>query len=342
MSHATEMLDGDYSLLHGPQRTSRTPRTRENATVLDDTADSGPSGSDGRFDLDELAAAAVANTGFTARMLRDQVVDRCTTTTSVEVEALEGEPASDDAEAVAGLPAGTVELTDACAVLDDWDGVYDLDRAGPPLWREFLLGFDDGAQMESGALWEREFDAEDPVATPSGLATAPADGADPVLVALGRAVQTLDAADLPVDVTLGEVQRAERGGTMVPIHGGSGVDGTTNVVGWGRGWSTLDPALVALERTPFTPSSQLATTSDGERSTVGYRINNGTSFLMALEYTDHGPRARTFLTYGNTADRSAPEYLAATQRFSDKDWKDVRFTAADVSATATSVTEVRG
>ncbi len=342
MPHATEMLDGDYSLMHGPQRTSRTPRTRENATVLDDTTDSGSSGSDGRFDLDELAAAALANRGYTARVLLDDVVDRCTTTTSVAVEALEGEPASDDAEAVEGLPAATVELDEACAVLDGWDGVYDLDRSGPPLWREFLLGFDSGAQTEAGPLWAVEFDPEDPVATPSGLAAAPAEGPDPVLVALGRAVQTLDAADLPVDVTLGEVQQAERGGTMVPIHGGSGVDGTTNVVGWGRGWSTLDPALVALERTPATTNSQLATTSDGERSTVGYRINNGTSFLMALEYTDHGPRARTFLTYSNTADRSAPDHLAATQRFSDKDWKDVRFTAADVSATATSVTEVRG
>ena len=342
MPHATEMLDGDYSLMHGPQRTSRTPRTRENATVLDDTTDSGSSGSDGRFDLDELADAALANRGYTARVLLDDVVDRCTTTTSVAVDALEGEPASDDAEAVEGLPAATVELGAACTVLDGWDGVYDLDRSGPPLWREFLLGFDNDAQLQAGQLWADEFDPEDPVATPSGLAAAPAEGPDPVLVALGRAVQTLDAAEVPVDVTLGEVQQAERGGTMVPIHGGSGVDGTTNVVGWGRGWSTLDPALVALERTPVTTESQLATTTDGERSTVGYRINNGTSFLMALEYTDHGPRARTFLTYANTADRSAPDHLAATQRFSDKDWKDVRFTVADVSATATSVTEVRG
>ncbi len=342
MPHATQMLDGDYSLMHGPQRTSRTPRTRENATLLDDTTDSGPSGADGRFDLDELADAALANRGYTARVLLDDVVDRCTTTASVEVEALEGEPASDDAEAVEGLPAATVELGEACTVLDGWDGVYDLDRSGPPLWREFVLGFGSGAQTEAGALWADEFDAEDPVATPSGLAAAPGEGPDPVLVALGRAVQTLDAADLPVDVTLGDVQQAERGGTMVPIHGGSGVDGTTNVVAWGRGWSTLDPALVALERTPVTTDSQLATTTDGERSTVGYRINNGTSFLLALEYTDHGPRARSFLTYGNTADRSADDYLATTERFSDKDWKDVRFTAADVAATATSVTEVRG
>ncbi len=342
MPHATEVLDGDYSALHGEQRTARAPRTRENATVLDDTTDDGPSGADARFDLDELADASLANRGYTARALLDSVVERCRATPSIDVEALEGEAAGDGDAAVEGLPAATVDLGPACAVLDGWDGVYDLDRSGPVLWRELLLGFDRDDLTAAGALWADEFDPDDPVATPSGLAAAPAEGPDPVLVALGRAVQTLEAADLTVDVPLGEIQQAERGGTMVPIHGGSGVDGTTNVVAWGEGWSTLDPALEALERTPVTTRSQLATTSDGQRSTTGYRINNGTSFLMALEFTEHGPRARTFLTYGNTADRSAPAYLAATQRFSDKDWKDVRFRAADVAATATSITEVRG
>ena len=342
MPPATEMLEGDYSLLHGPQRTARTPRTRENATVLDDTSTDGPSGDDARFDLDELADTALANTGFTARALLDEVVERCEATPSVVVEELAGEPADDDAEAIEALPAGTVDLAPACAVLAQWDAVYDVDRSGPPLWREFVLGFESSDLTEAGPLWADAFDAADPLGTPSGLAPSPAEGADPVLVSLARAVQTLQAADLPVDVTLGEVQQADRNATLVPIHGGTGADGTTNVVGWGRGWSTLDPSLEALERTPITTASGLATTSDGERSTTGYRINNGTSFLMALEFTDDGPRARSFLTYGNTADRSAPDYLAATRRFSDKDWKDVRFTAYDVAAAASSVTEVRG
>src|SRR5690606_32118308 len=61
MSHATEVLEGDYSPLHGEQRTARSPRTRENATVLDDTSDEGPAGEGGRFSLDELADAALAN-----------------------------------------------------------------------------------------------------------------------------------------------------------------------------------------------------------------------------------------------------------------------------------------
>ena len=66
------------------------------------------------------------------------------------VEVLEGEPAGDDTAEVEGLPAATVELREACEVLDGWDGVYDLDRSGPPLWREFLLGFDGDAQLQGG------------------------------------------------------------------------------------------------------------------------------------------------------------------------------------------------
>ena len=352
MPHATAMIEGDYSRLHGTQRTARSPRTRENATVLDETSDAGPSGSDGRFDLDELADAALANVGFTARALLDEVVSRCSATPSVTVEELPGKPATETSDALAGLPAATIDVSEACSVLADWDGVYDLDRAGPPVWREFVRGFDQDDMRSAGPLWARDFDPSDPLGTPAGLAAAPPEGADPVLVALARSVQTLQSAGLSVAVTLGEVQRADRNGTMVPIHGGTGMDGTTNIVDWGRSWSTLDPALTSLQRTPVTSRSSLATISvdpgsddeqaDPEQAAPGYRVNYGTSFLLALEYTDDGPRARSFLTYGNTADRSSPDYLAATQRFSDKEWKDVRYTPGDVIAAATSVTDVHG
>ncbi len=343
MPHATQMLEGDYSRLHGAQRTARSPRTRENATVLDDATASGASGADGRFDLDELADAALANRGYMARSLLDDVVERCTATTSVDVEELAPEPATDDAPAIGGLPAATVDLTEACSVLSGWDGVYDVDRSGAALWREFLAGFDWSDLTEAGPLFAVDFDPGDPLGTPSGLAAAPEDGADPVLVSLARAVQTLEAAGVPLDVPLGEVQQADRGTAMVPIHGGDGIDGTTNVVGWGVGWDTLDPALTSLERVPFTTESEIAiTTGDETDETVGYRINNGTSFLMALEFTDDGPRARSFLTYGNTADRTSPAYAEATHRFSDKDWKDVRFTESDVAGATTSTVEVRG
>jgi acyl-homoserine-lactone acylase len=336
MSHAQEMLEGDYSLLHGRQDTARSPRTRENATVLDDTTAEGASGEDGAFTLDELAAAAVANRGFTARALLDQVVKRCQGVEQVAVEALV------DDEGEEALPAEDVEIAEACEVLATWDGVYDLDRSGPPLWRELVSQFDSSDLTEAGALWAEPFDPQDPLRTPAGLAGAPGDGPDPVLVNLARAVQILDKGGADADVTLGEVQVAVRGDEEVPIHGGNSADGTTNIVGFGRGWATMDPQLIELEREPLAPGSSFAEVTGDEEDTVGYRINNGTSFMLALAFTEDGPRAKAFLTYGNTADREDPAYLEATERFSAKDWRDVAFTEAQVARGATSTVTVRG
>jgi len=333
--HATEVLEGDYSPLHGWAGTPRTPRTRENAVVLDDTSPEGPSGEDGRFDLDELADAALQNVGFPARQLRADIVARCQATPSVAVEA----QVTDDGTEV--LPAATVDLTEACAVLDGWDGAYDLDRAGPVLFRELLSQFGGEAQADAGELWAEPFDPADPVGTPSGLAAAPADpnAPDPVLVNLARAVQVLDLAGLPVDVPLGDVQAAVRDGERIPVHGGTGLDGTTNVVGRGglASYSILDDEIPDLPSGDYAPGSGLGDL-DG---TPTYGIANGTSFLLAVAFGDDGPEAKAFLTYGNTEDRSSDLYTEATQRFSDKGWREVLFDPEAIEDAATTTLTVR-
>jgi acyl-homoserine-lactone acylase len=353
MAHASELLDGDFSPLHGPQETARSVRTRENATVLDDTGPDSPAGDDGAFTLDELADAAVLNRGYTSRALLDDVVARCEDAGPVTVDALDGEEGDDEGDGEEVLPAEDVDIAEACDALAGWDGVYDIDRVGAVVWRELLAFFDPEDLTEAGPLWAEEFDPDDPVATPGGLAPPPAgddpndndngDGDDdPVLVNLARAVQVLEAAEVAVDVPLGEVQVAERNGTLVPIHGGNGRDGTPNVVEWGTNWATLDPALEALERTTVAPGSTLAEVTDGETTTTGYRINFGASFLLALAFDDDGPQAKAFLTYSNTADRDDPSYLDATEAFSDKAWRDVAFTEEAVAEATTETVSVQG
>jgi acyl-homoserine-lactone acylase len=334
LPHATEVLDGDHSPLHGWPATPRTPRTRENAVVLDDTSAEGPSGEDGKFDLDELADASLQNIGYTARALRAPIVERCRATPSLAVEAL----TDDDGTTV--LPAATVDLAEACAVLDAWDGVYDLDRAGPVLFRELLSQLPFTALIDQGALWAEPFDPADPVGTPGGLAPAPPTGPDPVLVHLARAVQVLELAGLPVDVPLGEVQVALRDGERIPIHGGGFVDGTTNVVGGGglASYSILDDAIPDLPAGDYAPTSGLGDL-DGEPT---YGVANGTSFLLAVAFDEDGPRAKAFLTYGNTEDRGSDLYTEATQRFSDKEWRDVLLEADAIEDAATSTVTVRG
>lgn len=339
MPHATEMLAGDYSLLHGAQESIRSPRTRENAAVLDDTSAEGPAGDDGAFTLDELAAAAVQNRGYTSRALLDDVVNRCQGAGGADVELSEV-PAEGDEP---GLPAATIDIGPACDVLAGWDGVYDLDRSGPPLWRELMYSAGSDAIFDrgegAGLLWAEPFDPQAAATTPAGLAPAPGDSPDPVLQWMARAVQKLDIAGFDPSVTLGEVQVAPRAGELVPIHGGTGTqDGVTNVVGWGGLRSTQDPA-VDLAPEDVAPDSGLAELDDGS---TGYFINNGTSFMMALEFTDEGPSAQVFLTYSNTEDREDPAYLEATERFSAKDWRTVLFDPDAVEEAATSTATVTG
>lgn len=333
MPNATHMLEGDYSPLHGDQATPRSPRTRENAVMLRDTSASGPAGKDGKFTLDELADASLANKGYMADALLGDVVKRCEGVTSVDVPDI---PRDMDVD---GVPAASIDLTDACSVLSKWDGRYNLDSVGPPLWREFLSKYASGETRDAGLLWATPFDAAKPVDTPAGLAPVPpGETTDPVLVRLGQAVQTLKVGGFEPDAKLGETQFAMRNGKRIPIHGGWGSEGVTNVVGYGSRYSILDPALTGVTQEQLAPGSELSRT-DGE---VGYPVNNGTSFLLAVSFTKSGPQAKAFLTYGNTEDRKAKNYTAATERFSKKNWRDVAFTDAAIKKSLVSSTIVKG
>jgi acyl-homoserine-lactone acylase len=320
MPHATEMLEGGYSPLHGLQGTPRTPRTRENAVVLGETGPDTPSGDDGLFTLEELADATLRNVGYTARALRAEVVERCEGADPVAADALT-DPGGNEL-----VPAGDVDLSEACTVLDAWDGRYDLDSVGPVLWREFLAGYQPAAFITPGELWAEPFDVDDPVGTPSGLVTGEGLAVDPVLANLARAVQVLDATDIALDTPWGEVQVAERNGTIVGIHGGDFRDGIPNAVGYSGGGSTLEE--IPTRGDLLVQGSSLAEVGDRP----GYRINNGTSFLLALAYDDDGPDARVFLSYSNTQDRTDPAFTEATERFSAKDWRTVRFTTEQIEA----------
>ena len=317
LPNAQHVLTGEFSPLHGRQETTRSVRTRENAVVLDDTSASGPSGDDGKFTLDEIADAALLNEGFVARELRVPVVERCRVPgTSVRVPEIAG---ADEGPAI---PAATVDVTEACDVLAAWDGRYDLDSKGAPLWREFVSSFQAAAGKGAASLWAEPFDPARPVETPRGLVAAPSGEPDPVLVALGSAVRVLESLGYGPDVELGTMQFALRDGQRVPIHGGLGIDGVTNIVSPGRSATIRDPALLDSKEEKLFASSELRRLN-GE---AGYPVTYGTSFLFVVEFGEGAPRAKAFLTYGNVEDRSNELYTAATDRFSHKEWRDVAFT----------------
>ena len=143
-------LTGDYSILHGSQQTPVSMRSRQNASVLGAANTLGLAGADGQFSGLEARDAAFDNTAQTALLLRETAVAACRATPVValpDVLAADGVTVS--------KPAHDVDLTAACDVLAAWDGRYDLDRAGPMVWRETMSRFSSAERTNTGAAVRR-------------------------------------------------------------------------------------------------------------------------------------------------------------------------------------------
>lgn len=317
VANGSETLAGDYSILHGEQNTTRSLRTRENVRILSDELFRGE---DGLFSGIELRDAAVGNTSFAAHALLGDLTSRCAGAGTIDSPAITN---SDGSIAIDSLP---VDISAACDVLTNWDGTFNLDAAGAPLFREWL-----GRVSSLGlwtSMWAEPFDAARPQETPRGMA---ADAAmprigdstdDPVLVALAQAVLVLEAGGRTVDTTLRDTQYAPRTSTRIPVPGGLGGDGVTNVVSWGGLGSSTETVPSRGDR--VAPGSTL--TADG------YPINYGTSFIMTVDFTSGSPRAWAFLTYSNTGDRSSTLFDAQLERFAAKEWRDILFTDEAISS----------
>jgi acyl-homoserine-lactone acylase len=297
--HHEARLEG-FSPAHGPERAVRSLRTRQNLTTLSDARPAGPAGADGKWSLDELSAAALSNRSFTAALLLPELVGRCQATSKVKIER------------------DTVDLTRACAVLAAYDGQLELDSKGAVLFREWITRYELADLRGSGALYAVDFDPADPIGTPRRIAPGPL-----ALENLGRAVRVLERAGLALDVTLREVQYNGKGGERVPIHGGDGTyEGVENVVRYAKNQTTLEPPAALA---PLVEGSRWLT---GQ----GYPITTGTSFLMALEFTDQGPRAQAFLTYGQSGDPESPHFIDQTRLYSTKSWRPILFDERDILA----------
>jgi acyl-homoserine-lactone acylase len=277
----------EVSPLHGNFAAPLSNRTRGNAVQLD--PERGDSGPDGLFSFEEFRDSAIGNRVFTAEQLVDEVVGRC------RAEGAEAE---------------------LCDVLAAWDRRVDITSVGAALWREFIDSFPNAALVDAGPLWATPFDPDDPLNTPSGLS------ADPEIVPrLEAAAERLRSAGFEVDTPLGDLQFAERNGERIAIHGGTGAEGVSNVVGFGRNTTTTE---IGFDRGEVVEGSRALTAQ-------GYPITNGTSFIYALEFTPAGPVAQAFLTYGQTGDPSSEFFGDQTKLFSAKQWRTLLFDEASIN-----------
>lgn len=295
-----------FSALYGPEESPRSPRTRMNLMALTETGPGTTIGEDGVYTLEELQALIIDNRTLTGELLLDLIPERC-----------EGDVVIAD-----GAP---VNIAEFCAAIEGWDGRLDLDSTGAGAWREFIGAFEGDALTDAGALFAVPFDPSDPVATPYGLAPAPAQGEDPVRQALALGTTRLAAAGIDPAAPLGDIQFTKKGDELIPIHGGNGLEGTANI--------TVYSASTVLNTTTF-PKMPRGAVINGSTDLTdeGYVINYGSSFLMALSFTDDGPMARAFLTYSQSGDPDSPHYADQTRRFSDKDWRTIPFTEEAIAA----------
>lgn len=64
----------------------------------------------------------------------------------------------------------------------------------------------------------------------------------------------------------------------------------------------------------------------------GYVVNVGTSFLMVVGYTAHGPVARAVLTFGQSADSASAHFFDQTHLFGRGQLRECRFSEAAIAA----------
>jgi acyl-homoserine-lactone acylase len=197
---------------------------------------------------------------------------------------------------------GTVDVSAACPVLEHYDNFDNLDSKGAVLFRRFVENVRSspapvGLPTDSH-IYTKQFDASDPVNTPSGLNTG-----DPhVKQALGDAVNDLRSNDIPLDATLRRYQYEKRGNEKIPIHGGPGGDSLFNAIN--VSWNP--PA--------------------------GYdNVPHGSSFVMVTQFQKKGcPKNRSILTYSLSTDPTSPFFGDQTRMFSKKRWVDPPFCASQV------------
>ncbi len=302
LSNPAAPLTG-YSILFGSETAPSTPRTRMNLLLLTEVSEQGASGSDGKFTFEELSRVQFNERASLAEVLLPQVLPRCTGAPPVT------------------LDGRAVEIASACDVLRSWDRRLNVASVGAVLWREFLASFA-GATRDKGTLFADAFDPQDPLTTPRTLLPAPATGDDPVRVALAKARVTLETAGFGISTPLGEVQRTKKGTEILPIPGGSNLEGAFNIVGYSGDSGTLLPSW--QRGTVLSPPTGL--------TREGYWINVGSSFMMALEFTAGGPQAQAVLSYSQSSDPLSPHYADQTRVFSEGRYRAVAFTEAQIAA----------
>jgi acyl-homoserine-lactone acylase len=302
LTNPDTLLTG-FSPVIGREGVEQTLRTRQGFTQ----AEARMSATDGKSDtpgytIELLQDMLYSNMDIAEEMTRTDVVALCKATNWSEGDC------DADAPGDQAYSQNPTEAAESCGIIEDWDGLYNVESVGSAVWREFW----DRVRGTPG-LWSVPFDATDPVNTPNTLNVGAPSVVEAVRCSIGGAVDRLVAAEIPLDRPWGEAQFRWNGdGTEgIPIHGG-------------RGRSTFSVI-----------SSNLV---DGE----GYSdIPTGNSYIQTVTWDDtQCPDAFAVLTYSQSVDTASPHYSDMTELYSAGGWNDMPFCPEDIEAEKISEIEV--
>jgi acyl-homoserine-lactone acylase len=284
LANPAQPLEGFPQIIGTDEGGPQNLRTRLGLTQIEDRM-GGPAGLPGSgFDRQWLQDVLFQNRHHSAELLIDGVETLC-----------------DEEDNDVDLGGGViVDVSEACAILGAWDATNDLDRVGPPIWREFWSRVNDTAN-----LWAVPFDPSDPVHTPRDLNVGDPAVRSQAMADLAGAVQRLADGGIPLSSPWGAVHFDTRGdGSIIPIHGGSGGSGVYNAI-----------------------------SSGGLVNGVGYTpIFAGSSYIQAVSWEENWPEARAIVTYSQSTDPDSPHFSDMTQLFSEEGWVQLPYQMEDIMA----------
>lgn len=263
LSNPEAPLEG-YPSIIGNEQTARSLRTRNGLNQIEERLQNG-----GKFTPDTLREFINNDRHYGAELLIPPLVTYCKANPTIN----------------------TVDVSEACTVLENWDLTDGLDSPGAYLGREVV-----GRLLSvPGGPWTAPFSLGDPVHTPNGLDTTKPQ----VGQALVDSIAYMEGKSIPLDAKWRDYQYVTKADEKIPIPGGPGGQGVFNVI------------------------TAIRNSSTGEYDSV----RHGSSFIiMASMDGSKCPDVKTILTYSQAVTNElSPHYADQTRLFSQHKWLTDRF-----------------